>query len=105
MPHEREANHVLSAGIPNHEVCRKPGRVGVGLTEVLASLKRSPFSICAPRSFESRRPTSNVLLRCGRHKPLPEHFTMEFSHYDPVPKNVADEVIAEVAKRRAALNA
>jgi len=29
----------------------------------------------------------------------------EFSHYDPVPKNVADEVIAEVAKRRAALNA
>ena len=24
---------------------------------------------------------------------------MEFSHYDPVPKNVADEVIAEVAKR------
>ena len=26
-------------------------------------------------------------------------FTMEFSHYDPVPKNVADEVIAEVAKR------
>jgi len=32
-------------------------------------------------------------------------FTMEFSHYDPVPKNVADEVIAEVAKRRAALNA
>ena len=32
-------------------------------------------------------------------------FTMEFSHYDPVPKNVADEVIAEVAKRKAALNA
>src|SRR5688500_13965367 len=32
-------------------------------------------------------------------------FTMEFSHYDPVPKNVADEVIADVAKRRAALNA
>ena len=27
-------------------------------------------------------------------------FTMEYSHYDPVPKNVADEVIAEVAKRR-----
>ena len=27
-------------------------------------------------------------------------FTMEFSHYDPVPKNVADEVIAEVAKRK-----
>jgi elongation factor G len=32
-------------------------------------------------------------------------FTMEYSHYDPVPKNVADEVIAEVAKRRAAANA
>ena len=32
-------------------------------------------------------------------------FTMEFSHYDPVPKNVADEVIEEVAKRLAALNA
>jgi elongation factor G len=32
-------------------------------------------------------------------------FTMEFSHYDPVPRNVADEVIEEVAKRRAALNA
>ena len=32
-------------------------------------------------------------------------FTMEFSHYDPVPKNVADEVIAEVAKRRQAANA
>ena len=32
-------------------------------------------------------------------------FTMEFAHYDPVPKNVADEVIEAVAKRRAALNA
>jgi elongation factor G len=29
-------------------------------------------------------------------------YTMEFSHYDPVPKNVADEVIAEVAKAKAA---
>jgi elongation factor G len=27
-------------------------------------------------------------------------FTMEFSHYDPVPKNKADEVVAEVEKRR-----
>jgi translation elongation factor EF-G len=27
---------------------------------------------------------------------------MEFSHYDPVPRNVADEVIAEVAKAKAA---
>ena len=32
-------------------------------------------------------------------------YTMEFSHYDPVPRNVADEVIAEVAKARAAANA
>jgi len=32
-------------------------------------------------------------------------FTMEFSHYDPVPKQVADEVIAEVAKQKAAANA
>ncbi len=32
-------------------------------------------------------------------------FTMEFSHYDPVPKNVADEVIAEVAKAKAAAQA
>ena len=30
-------------------------------------------------------------------------FTMEFSHYDPVPKNKADEVIEEVEKRRKAL--
>ena len=30
---------------------------------------------------------------------------MEFSHYDPVPKNVADEVIAEVTKRKQAANA
>jgi hypothetical protein len=30
---------------------------------------------------------------------------MEFSHYDPVPKNVSDEVIAEVAKQKAAANA
>ncbi|MGE0189695.1 MAG: elongation factor G [Steroidobacteraceae bacterium] len=29
-------------------------------------------------------------------------FTMEFSHYDPVPRQVADEVIAEVAKAKAA---
>ncbi|HEY5758122.1 MAG TPA: elongation factor G [Steroidobacter sp.] len=29
-------------------------------------------------------------------------YTMEFSHYDPVPKNVADVVIEEVAKARAA---
>jgi elongation factor G len=27
-------------------------------------------------------------------------FTMEFSHYDPGPKNVADAVIAEVAKAK-----
>jgi elongation factor G len=31
-------------------------------------------------------------------------YTMEFSHYDPVPKNVADAVIAEVAKAKAAAN-
>jgi elongation factor G len=29
-------------------------------------------------------------------------YTMEFSHYDPVPRNVADEVIAEKAKAAAA---
>jgi elongation factor G len=29
-------------------------------------------------------------------------YTMEFSHYDPVPRMVADEVIAEVAKAKAA---
>jgi elongation factor G len=32
-------------------------------------------------------------------------YTMEFSHYEPVPRNVADEVIAEVAKAKAALTA
>ncbi len=32
-------------------------------------------------------------------------FTMEFAHYDPVPKNVADQVIADVAKARAAAKA
>jgi elongation factor G len=25
-------------------------------------------------------------------------YTMEFSHYDPVPRNVADEVIAKATK-------
>jgi hypothetical protein len=30
---------------------------------------------------------------------------MEFSHYDPVPRNVSDEVIAEVAKAKQAANA
>jgi len=30
-------------------------------------------------------------------------YTMEFSHYEPVPRQVADEVIAEVAKAKAAL--
>jgi len=29
-------------------------------------------------------------------------YTMEFSHYEPVPHLVAEEVIAEVAKARAA---
>jgi elongation factor G len=29
-------------------------------------------------------------------------YTMEFSHYDPVPRQVADEVISEVAKAKAA---
>ena len=29
-------------------------------------------------------------------------YTMEFSHYDPVPRNVADEVIAEKGKAKAA---
>jgi elongation factor G len=32
-------------------------------------------------------------------------YTMEFSHYEPVPKNVADEVIAEVNEMKAAANA
>jgi len=32
-------------------------------------------------------------------------YTMEFSHYDPVPRQVADEVVAEVAKAKAALRA
>ena len=32
-------------------------------------------------------------------------YTMEFSHYDPVPRMVADEIIAEVAKTRAAAQA
>lgn len=32
-------------------------------------------------------------------------YTMEFSHYDPVPKSVADAVIAEVAQTKAAANA
>ncbi len=32
-------------------------------------------------------------------------YTMEFSHYEPVPKQVSDEVIAEVNKTRAAANA
>jgi elongation factor G len=32
-------------------------------------------------------------------------YTMEFSHYEPVPRMVADEVIAEVAKTRAAAQA
>jgi elongation factor G len=31
-------------------------------------------------------------------------YTMEFSHYDPVPKNVADVVIADAAKAKAAGN-
>jgi hypothetical protein len=29
---------------------------------------------------------------------------MEFSHYDPVPKNVSDAVIAEATKAKAAGN-
>jgi elongation factor G len=32
-------------------------------------------------------------------------YTMEFSHYEPVPKNVADEVIAAVTEAKAAANA
>ena len=32
-------------------------------------------------------------------------YTMEFSHYEPVPKNVADEVIAAVIEMKAAANA
>jgi elongation factor G len=32
-------------------------------------------------------------------------YTMEFSHYDPVPKNVADDVIAAVIEMKAAANA
>jgi elongation factor G len=32
-------------------------------------------------------------------------YTMEFSHYEPVPRQVADEVIAEVAKLKAAAQA
>jgi elongation factor G len=32
-------------------------------------------------------------------------YTMEFSHYEPVPYGVAEEVIAEVAKTRAAAQA
>jgi elongation factor G len=31
-------------------------------------------------------------------------FTMEFSHYDPVPRNVADAVIAEANKPKTGTN-
>jgi elongation factor G len=30
-------------------------------------------------------------------------YTMEFSHYDPVPRNVADEVIEAVSKAKTAV--
>jgi translation elongation factor EF-G len=30
---------------------------------------------------------------------------MEFSHYEPVPRNVSEEIVAEVAKAKAAANA
>ena len=32
-------------------------------------------------------------------------YTMEFSHYEPVPRNVAEEIVEEVAKAKAAANA
>jgi elongation factor G len=32
-------------------------------------------------------------------------YTMEFSHYEPVPRNVAEEVIAAVIEKKAAANA
>ncbi len=32
-------------------------------------------------------------------------YTMEFSHYEPVPRQVADEIIEEVAKAKAAAQA
>jgi elongation factor G len=32
-------------------------------------------------------------------------YTMEFSHYDPVPRQVAEEVVAEVTKAKAAAQA
>jgi elongation factor G len=32
-------------------------------------------------------------------------YTMEFSHYEPVPRNVAEAIVAEVAKAKAAANA
>ncbi|HEY2685429.1 MAG TPA: elongation factor G [Steroidobacteraceae bacterium] len=32
-------------------------------------------------------------------------YTMEFSHYEPVPRNVAETIVAEVAKAKAAANA
>jgi elongation factor G len=32
-------------------------------------------------------------------------YTMEFSHYEPVPKNVADEVIAAAIEAKAAAKA
>jgi elongation factor G len=32
-------------------------------------------------------------------------YTMEFSHYDPVPRSVADDVIEQANKSKAAANA
>jgi elongation factor G len=32
-------------------------------------------------------------------------YTMEFSHYEPVPRNVAEQIVEEVAKAKAAANA
>ena len=54
-------------------------------------------------------PLSEMFVYIGQLRSMTSgraSYTMEFSHYEPVPKNVADEVIAAVAEaKKAAANA
>ena len=72
-------------------------------------IRRPPRSTLFPyttlfRSIKADAPLSEMFGYIGHLRTMTSgrgQFTMEFSHYLPCPKNVAEEVIKEVKEREA----
>ncbi|MEO6368737.1 MAG: elongation factor G, partial [Steroidobacteraceae bacterium] len=103
----RKAGPILLEPVMKVEVVTPGDYLG----DVIGDLNRRRGSILdqlergANIAVEANVPLSEMFGYIGNLRAMSSgraSYTMEFSHYDPVPRNVADEVIAEVAKAKAA---